>query len=173
MREISLDILDAAQNSIDAGATVIEISVTVNDNGIAFDMTDNGVGMTENELLSATGKGVSFKQSSGLGLYLLKRDAEESGGALEIESQSGKGTAVSAKFVKNCVLGDLGATFVTLVGEEYDVILTLDISGNVSRYDTGELKSSAGVADLQSLGALRLIREDINNKLKLNGGAML
>ena len=173
MREISLDILDAAQNSIDAGATVIKINVSVNGNGIAFKISDDGVGMSEKELLSATEKGVSFKQSSGLGLYLVKRDAEESGGTLEIMSQVGKGTVVSAVFKGNREIGNLGATFVALVGEEYDVILTLDISGNVSRYDTGELKSSAGVAYLQSSGVLRLIREDINNKLKLNGGAML
>ena len=172
MREISLAILDVAQNSIDALATLIEIDVMQNESGISFEVSDNGSGMSEEQLFRATEQGVSYKGSSGLGLALLKDETSEAGGKLEIFSRIGSGTRVKASYMtKEAILGNLGATFVALVDEGYDVVLNLDVFGIKSNYDTRELKSSAGVADLQSSGALRLIREDINKKT--NGGAML
>ena len=173
MREISLAILDVVQNSIDAGATIIEVNVGVTDSVIRFEITDNGVGMTETELKKATESGASFKGSTGYGLALLKNEVSQSGGDLIIKSKSGIGTVVNAKYNRNnqCLIGDLGSTFVALVDEGFDVVLTIDLYGELKCYDTRELKSSAGVAELQSSGALRLIREDINKKT--NGGAML
>ena len=172
MREISLAILDVAQNSIDAGATLIEISVAIDKKSIAFEIADNGNGMSEEELKRATERGVSFKGSSGLGLALLKEETSKSGGKLEIISQKGKGTTIKAEYqAKSAILGKLGDTFAVLVDEGYDTVLDISVFGVKSSYDTRELKSSAGVAELQSSGALRLIREDINKKT--NGGAML
>lgn len=173
MREVSLAVLDIAQNSIDAGATLIEIRVALRERGVLFEITDNGEGMSEETLRSARDRGVSHKGGSGLGLYLLERETAECGGNLRIFSETGEGTRVVADFNGERKIGDLGSTFVALVAEEYDVTLEIDILGSKSLYDTRELKASAGVAELQSSGALRLIREDINNKLKLNGGAML
>lgn len=173
MREVSLAVLDIAQNSIDAGATLIKISVTLRESGVSFEIADNGEGMSEKTLRSARDRGVSHKGGSGLGLYLLERETSECGGNLRIVSKTGEGTKVFATFGTESEIGDLGSTFVALVAEEYDVTLEIDILGSKSLFDTRELKSSAGVAKLQSSGALRLIREDINNKLKLNGGAML
>lgn len=173
MREISLAILDIAQNSVDAGADLIEISLTRDENGICFTIADNGCGMSEIQLKEATEKGVSFKGSTGLGLALLKEETELSDGGIEISSTEGVGTTVKAKFKKDASykIGKLGDTFAALIDEGYDAVLILDIFGTVNRYDTRELKSSADVATLQSSGALRLIREDINEKT--NGGAML
>ncbi|MDE7373051.1 MAG: ATP-binding protein [Clostridia bacterium] len=172
MREISLAILDVTQNSIDANATLIEISVVLDKSKVAFEIADNGNGMSEEELSRATERGVSFKGSSGLGLALLKEETSKSGGKLEIISQKGKGTTVKAEYQANtAVLGKLGDTFAVLVDEGYDTVLNLSVFGSKSSYDTRELKSSAAVADIQSSGALRLIREDINKKT--NGGAML
>jgi len=165
MREVSLAVLDIAENSIDARATLINIDVKLSENGISFSVTDNGVGMDDNEAASAVRKGVSFKGSTGIGLALVKEDAESTGGKFEIISRKGAGTTVKAEFVgsRNAVtLGNLGATFVALTDEGYDVVLTVDNRGDIKTYDTRALKSSAAVAELQSSGALRLIREDIN-----------
>lgn len=172
MREIALAILDAAQNSVDANATLIEISVVQDEKSIAFEIADNGSGMSEEELKKAAERGVSFKGSSGLGLALLKEETSEADGKLKIISQKGKGTTVKAEYqTKSAVLGKLGDTFAVLVDEGYDTVLNLSVFGSQSSYDTRELKSSAAVADIQSDGVLRLIREDINKKT--NGGAML
>ena len=163
MREVSLAILDVAQNSIDACAKLIDINVCLTDEIMSFSVTDDGCGMDDSQLASATGRGVSFKGSTGLGLAILSEEVASCGGDLKIISQKGVGTKVSASYpASKAILGELGATFVALVAEEYDVGLSDQACGKLKRYDTRELKSSLGVADLQSLGALRLIREEIN-----------
>lgn len=167
MREVSLAILDAAENSVSANAKLIKIEVSVFEDGISFSVSDDGVGMSEEELKSATQKGVSFKGSTGLGLALIKEDAESLGGSLKIISNKNCGTEVFADYPsKEAVLGDLGATFVALTDDGFDVVLTVKHCGTLKRYDTRELKSSSCTADLQSLGALRLIREEINQNIR-------
>lgn len=175
MREVSLALLDVVGNSIDAGATLIEIDITVSSEHTAFEVKDNGVGMDEGTLAAAMLKGVSFKGSSGLGLALLKEEAESTGGNVKIISKSGKGTTVSASFygLQTASSGDLGATYVTLIDDSYDVVMNVDLFGNKTGYDSREIKSSSDTAYLQSSGTLRLIREDINKNIRRNGGAML
>lgn len=163
MREVSLAILDVAQNSVDALAKLICISVLEKDGLLSFTVIDDGCGMSADKLEMATKRGLSFKGSAGLGLALLNEETAECGGEMKITSQESVGTTVFASYdMAKAKLGDLGATFVTLVDEGYDVVLKVQRGENIKRYDTRELKSSLGVAKLQSLGALRLIREDIN-----------
>ncbi len=173
MREISLAVLDIAQNSIDANAGLIKIDLSVNDDFIEIKVSDDGEGMSDTQIERVTELGISYKGSSGLGLALLKDEILQCDGVLNIKSEVGFGTDVEARYnrIAQAVIGDLGSTFVTLVDESFDTVLTLNIRGLVAEYDTRKIKSSACVADLQSSGALRLIREDINKKI--NGGAML
>lgn len=176
MREISLAILDVALNSVDAGATDVEIAVVWTESGLSFTVTDNGEGMDESTLKKAAERGVSFKGSSGLGLALVKEDAESCGGELKIISQKGNGTTVEASFCgspKDIPLGNLGATYVALIDDGYEVMLRINAFGTTKEYYSRELKSSFGIAALQASGTLRLIREDINKFIRQNGGAML
>lgn len=163
VREVSLAILDIAENSIDAKATLIRIRVTKSDEGISFEVADDGSGMSDKTLRKATAKGFSTKGGAGLGLALLEEETALAGGELKIVSQEGKGTTVFATYKDVGVnIGNLGATFVALVDEGYDTVLETDNCGIKKSYDTRELKSSSSVAELQSGGVLRLIREDIN-----------
>lgn len=176
MREISLDVSDIAQNSIDAGAKLLQITIAITNGVISFEVTDDGEGMDESTLAVAMQRGVSFKGSTGLGLAIVAEDAHKANGKFEITSQKGCGTRVTASFLRACdgvTLGDLGATAVTLVDEGYDTVLTLIIGENKFEMDTRKLKSASSVAELQSHGVLRLIREDINKFIRQNGGAIL
>lgn len=47
MREISLAVLDIAQNSIDANAGLIKIDLSVNDDFIEIKVSDDGEGMSD------------------------------------------------------------------------------------------------------------------------------
>ena len=52
MRDLSMHLLDLAQNSIKAGASLVTIRMTVDENGwLTFVLIDDGCGMTP-ELLS-------------------------------------------------------------------------------------------------------------------------
>ncbi|MDE5602051.1 MAG: ATP-binding protein [Clostridia bacterium] len=170
MREVSLAISDVAQNSIDAGAKHLRIAVGVDEECISFEVSDDGQGMDKEVLTAALEDGKSFKGSSGIGLTLVKENAKQ----FEISSEKGIGTTVRASYLRSdgAYLGDFGATMLTLVGD-FDTVLELSVYGRTKRIDTGELKSALSVAELQSRGVLRLMREDINKFIRQNGGANL
>ncbi|MDE6302273.1 MAG: ATP-binding protein, partial [Clostridia bacterium] len=94
MREVSLAVLDIAQNSVDAGAKLIEISVEIRKDGLTFEVRDDGVGMDGDTLAVCAQKDVSFKGSTGLGLALLKEETESTGGKVTVNSEKYVGTAV-------------------------------------------------------------------------------
>jgi len=102
MKTISDHILDILQNSVTAGATFIEIIVDENKKNdfYTIKLTDNGCGMSEEILKKATDPFFTSRNTRkvGLGLSLLKQNAEKAGGFLSIESKSGAGTRVKATF---------------------------------------------------------------------------
>ncbi len=173
MREISLCILDIAENSIDAGASLIEIDVLVNGFGISFSVRDDGKGIEKSLIGECLRRGVSFKGSTGLGLALLKEEAEASGGSFELASEEGLNTTVFASFKGAGIeeLGNLGATYAVLVDEDFDVTLTLSVFGKTKKFCSKELKANSSVCKLQASGALRSEREEINKFIRRNGGA--
>ena len=74
-------IADTAQNSIEAGATNVEVSVTEAEGRILVDIRDNGKGMDEATLKRVfdpfyTEPGKHDKRKVGLGLPLLKQICE-------------------------------------------------------------------------------------------------
>ncbi|HBT64126.1 MAG TPA: ATP-binding protein, partial [Ruminococcaceae bacterium] len=96
MRELSLYILDIAQNSISAGASLIEISVEENTQSdfLTITITDNGCGMSSEQISLVTDPFYTTRTTRrvGLGLPLFRMAAEQAGGNLGIESVLGKGT---------------------------------------------------------------------------------
>ncbi len=123
MKELSLNILDIAENSISAGATLIEITISENEikNKLGIVITDNGKGMSQ-EFLKTVADPFSTTRTTrkvGMGISLFKLAAEQSAGNFNIESQLGKGTVVSAIFERSHIdrppLGNIGQTIATLV----------------------------------------------------------
>lgn len=171
MREVSLAISDVAQNSIDAGARRLRIAVGVDEEYISFEVSDDGKGMDKEVLTAALEDGRSFKGSTGIGFTLIREGAKQ----FEIFSEKGIGTTVRASYLRSdgAYLGDFGATMLTLVDGGFDTVLELSVYGRKKRIDTGELKSALSVAELQSRGVLRLMKEDINKFIRQNGGANL
>ena len=54
MRELSLNVMDIVQNSISAGATVIKISVLEEVQTLTIVITDNGRGMSKEQVSKVT-----------------------------------------------------------------------------------------------------------------------
>ncbi|MCX6566152.1 MAG: ATP-binding protein [Candidatus Aminicenantes bacterium] len=101
MEDLSLHVLDIAENSIAAGATLI--IVTINEsrkrNLLTLRVADNGRGMSRAELRRARDPFFTTKEKrTGLGLPLLAQTAEQCGGGLTITTRPGKGTRVEARF---------------------------------------------------------------------------
>ena len=102
MRELSLNILDIAQNSIVAGASLTEILVkedTVK-NELLIGIYDNGKGMTEEQVRNVQDPFFTTRTTRkvGMGIPLFKMAAEQTGGSFTITSQVGVGTKVEALF---------------------------------------------------------------------------
>ena len=125
MKELSLNILDVAKNSVVAGASLIEISLVTDDRGwMTIKIGDNGCGMNEETLKRVTDPFYTTRTTRkvGLGLPLLKLAAEQTGGTLRIQSsvEIGKsGTTLEATFdTKNidCMpMGDIVSTVCILI----------------------------------------------------------
>jgi len=132
MKDISSHILDIVQNSIRAKASLIciEIAERPDDNTFGISITDNGTGMSKEQLHLAIDPFYTSRTTRkvGLGLSLFKQNAEQTGGSFTIESNPGKGTKVSAVFAFNHidrpVMGDLVGILLILIcspgNSEYD-----------------------------------------------------
>lgn len=127
MKELSLNILDIAQNSVKAGANRIDIELKEEERLLSFTITDDGCGMTP-EFLSRVLDPFTTTRTTrkvGLGLPLLKMAAEATGGTLVISSKdqnthpSDHGTTLTAVFHTDHIdcppLGDIVSTMVLLV----------------------------------------------------------
>jgi len=123
MPEISLNVLDVAENSTKAGASLVEISVDVNvkDDLLAIVIRDNGCGMDKEQLSHVTDPFYTTRTTRkvGLGVPFFKEAAEDTGGSFEIISEKNVGTTVTAKFVLDNIdrmpLGDMCTTMHNLI----------------------------------------------------------
>ena len=100
MKEIALHILDIAQNSISAKATLVELTLSETPEAITFTIVDNGRGMSP-ELLAQVSDPFTTTRTTrkmGLGIPLLRMAVEQTGGSLTIDSTEGVGTTVTAQF---------------------------------------------------------------------------
>lgn len=123
MRELSLNVLDIAQNSIVAGATLIELVVkedTVTDR-LTLVIADNGRGMTPEQLAQVRDPFYTTRTTRkvGMGVPLFRMASEMAGGEFVIQSSVGEGTTVTATFglthIDRMPLGDMAATVSTLI----------------------------------------------------------
>lgn len=152
MKELSLNILDVAKNSVTAGATKIEILVEEMPEQLAITITDNGCGMTPEFVKRVTDPFTTTRTTRkvGMGLPLMKMEAQMSGGDLSIESQVGKGTTVKSWFDPRNIdmppLGDLTSSVTTLIqgSPDIDFIFTHRTPAGEYTLDTGEIRQIMG-----------------------------
>jgi len=123
LEDLSQHILDIAENSLNAKASEIRISLS-EDTGVdqvILEIQDNGSGMDKETLLKVVDPFTTSRTTRrvGLGLPFLKQSAELCEGEFDIESTEGKGTLVRASFRLNSIdrppLGDIPSTLVSLL----------------------------------------------------------
>ena len=122
MRDLSLHLLDLAQNSIAAGAARIVLRGREEPEGrLIVAVEDDGQGMAEQEAARVKDPFYTTKAAKriGLGLPLFCQAAELTGGWCAVFSRPMVGTQVFAVFhtahINMAPLGDLAATFIALV----------------------------------------------------------
>ena len=164
MKELSLNILDIAENSVKAGASLTEITIIENTDMLTLTIKDDGCGMTEEILRSVTDPFYTTRTTRkvGLGIPLLKLAAEQTGGHIVINSKTEKespdshGTEVIAKFNKNHLdftpLGDVISTMTALVQGHPDTDFLFTHKGTDFSVcvDTREMREVLGDVPLNS-----------------------
>ncbi len=137
MDELSLYVLDIAMNSVRAGATEISITLEEDDVWLTFAVSDNGCGMTEEQVKRLDDPFFTTRTTRkvGLGIPFLKMLAEMTGGEVTVTSVSEKvsaqhGTTTVARFGKSHIdfipLGDIVETVKTLIQGSPNIDFTFE-----------------------------------------------
>lgn len=175
MEDISLHILDIAENAIRADAKRIEITITRDEAGdlLRIEINDDGRGMDRRTLLKVRDPFFTTKdKKTGLGLPFLSQAAEQAGGEMTIASAPGKGARVTATFqwsnVDRSPLGDMAGTLMTLIAGHPDLDFVYEErEGNrVFRFDTREIKNDLEDVPINTPPALEAIRGMLNENIR-------
>ena len=150
MKDLSLHILDVAENSVRAGATLIEISVVedMKKDVLTLQIKDNGKGMAPNVQRRAADPFFTTKRGKrfGMGLALLAQATREAEGKFEMSSTPETGTMITASFRHSHPdrrpMGEMSATLQALVAGNPDVDFVFRHSkgAEITRFDTREMR---------------------------------
>ena len=176
MQDLSLHILDIVENSIDAGATEIEIMIDedTKKNLLQIKIKDNGRGMDQKTLKKILDPFYTTKtvRRVGLGLSLFAQSVNEVDGKIVIKSKPGKGTEVIAQMSYDHIdrkpLGNMCDTIMALIGTkgiEIDFIYSHKKNGQTFMIDTKEIKKQLGGESINHPEILNFLRKEIKRCL--------
>lgn len=173
MKELSLNILDIAQNSVKARAKNILIKLTETDETLTLLIEDDGCGMSKEMVENVINPFCTTRTTRkvGLGIPLLKLAAEQTGGTVSIESVSetdnpdASGTKVTAVFFKNHLdftpLGDIVSTVTALIQGSPDIEWRFEhqLADGSVELDTKELREILGDVPLDTYEVIKWIED--------------
>lgn len=178
MKELSLNILDVAENSVKAGASLTQILLTEQDGTLTLEIVDDGCGMDEDVVRSVIDPFYTTRTTRkvGMGIPLLKLACEQTGGSLAISSVTEEadpvahGTHVTATFDMNHIdftpLGDVSSTVLTLIQghPDRDFMFRHRLQGRDVELDTRELREVLEDVPLNSYDVMEWIRGNLQEQ---------
>ena len=176
MRELSLHILDIAENGITAGADCIHIFIKEarSADRLKIVIRDNGKGLPPEKLDKITDPFVTTRTTRrvGLGLPLLDAAARRCEGDLTVDTKPDEGTEITATFqyshIDRAPMGDIAATITTLImgNPDIDFVYTHIIDGNDFSLDTREIKKDMQDLSLADPVVIHHLTDTIRSSLK-------
>ena len=171
MKDLSLNLLDIAENSVKAGATLTQLLLTQEAGILTFQVVDDGCGMTEEVLRGVVDPFYTTRTTRkvGMGLPLLRMAAEQTGGRMTVESRhvdaypDNHGTVVTAVFHTDHIdcppVGDMTATVTTLIQghPDTDFYFRHVCDGTEVELDTRALREILGEVSLAEFEVLQWI----------------
>ena len=184
MTEISLNVLDIANNSIRAEASLIEIIIQVQRDLdiLTITIADNGCGMTQEQIMKVEDPFFTTRTTRkvGLGVPFFKMAAESTGGSFRIESTPGVGTKVTAVFglshIDRMPLGDMNSTVHTLItlNAQIDFLYRYIFDDKDFTLDTREFREVLADVPLNSPEVSAYIKEYLlDNQNETDGGVLV
>lgn len=184
MPELSLNVLDIAENSIRADASLVHITVDIQQatDTLTISFKDNGCGMTKEQINKVTDPFFTTRTTRkvGLGIPFFKMAAENTGGSFEISSIPGTGTTTIASFglshIDRMPLGDLTGTIHMLItfNTGTDFVYTYIFNDKSFVLDTREFKKILGDIPLNTPDVSEYIKSYlVENKFDVDGGYII
>jgi anti-sigma regulatory factor (Ser/Thr protein kinase) len=171
MEDLSLHVLDIAENSIGAGAQHVEIRVheSRREDRLSIEIIDDGCGMSEDMLQKATDPFFTTRTTRrvGLGLSLFEQAAKRAGGEFKIASKPGAGTRVTGVFQYSHVdrqpLGDMDQTLLALIVGNPQIEFTYLHRSDDSQisFSTNEIKAQLGDIPINSPKGISAVRKSL------------
>jgi anti-sigma regulatory factor (Ser/Thr protein kinase) len=168
MEDISLHLLDIAENAINAGATLVQIKIEENIGENIFSVTieDNGRGIPTERLAEVLDPFYTTRTTRkiGLGLPLLAQSARETGGDISIQSSEGKGTVVNAFFRPSHIdmrpVGNIADTLIVLItgNPHVDFVFAWRRDDREYSLDTRQIKAELDGMPITSPDVVSVIR---------------
>ncbi|MCL5269465.1 MAG: ATP-binding protein [bacterium] len=173
MLELSMHVLDALQNSVDAGATRIELRIEEDPvaDRLTITVKDNGRGMAPELRARVLDPFVTTRRTRrvGLGLPLLAAAARQCEGDLTIESAPNRGTRLEAAFrashIDRAPLGDMPATVLAILmaPRVVDVDYTHRIGEREYHFDSAEVRKELDGAPITDPSVMRWLNETLRD----------
>lgn len=172
-----MHILDLVQNSLEAGASLVEIRIEEEPSKdlMVIEIQDNGRGIPQEMQPRVTDPFTTSRNTRpvGLGLSLCKAAAERCGGKLQIESHWGRGTKINVTFqydhFDRAPLGDMGETLAMLISANPKIDFSYSHRVGHKRYslDTRVMREIlGGDIALDRSAVVEFIKEDVRRGLK-------
>ncbi len=168
MEDLSLHILDIAENSIEAGAKNVSILIRED---LAIDLLTLEIADDGKGLDPGVGTGVldpfyttRTTRRVGLGLALLEESAKAANGHLDIQSVPRCGTKVTATFQLSHIdrkpFGEIGETITAIFARrpDIDILYTHERNGKKFIFRTADIREQVGDENAHSAGTLNFIR---------------
>lgn len=174
LKELSLNILDIAQNSLAAKCKTLEIRLEENAEKLVITVKDDGCGMTKETVEKVSNPFYTTRKTRkvGLGIPFFKLAAEQTGGTVSLESipeiadSLNHGTVISGLFYKTSIdftpLGDIVSTITTLLhglDDSVDLVFEHFFPNGKVFLSTSELREQLGDIPLSSPDVMVWISE--------------
>ncbi len=175
MRELSLHILDIAQNSIAAEAETLRIAIIEDlfKDSLTIKIKDDGTGMDAETVKKVIDPFYTSRTTRkvGLGIPLFKLSAEQCDGMFDIKSQLGVGTEIIAEFkhshIDRVPLGNMTDTLITIINasDHMNLIYTHSYNGNCFTLNTKEIKKLLDGVSINTIDVIKWLKEYITEGL--------
>ena len=176
MNDLSMHVLDIVQNSVSAGAGLININVSeiIERDLLEIEIIDNGKGMSQEQVDNLTDPFFTTRTTRkvGMGIPLFKQTAQQSGGDLFIESELGVGTKIKATFQFSSIdrppLGDIANAVVLLVSSNPNIRFVFNYIFNKRYYvfDTDEINKILDGMPINNPSIVVFLNEMLRDNIK-------
>jgi hypothetical protein len=176
MKDLADHLFDILENSVKAGATEVKIILGIQDKNFFCKIEDDGSGIKDEDV---TDPFVTSRKTRkvGLGLPLLKRAAEGTGGSLRIFNLEKGGACLEFKIDISHIdarpFGDIARTFVDAVygwpKVNFDIFVQKEGNKKIPVFCSEEIKEILSYTEMQRKEVRNFIYNSINQELNKIG----